>query len=294
MQAQRLAPGVHAQVGANEESTPRNRGEIANAGLLIGRRSALVFDTGSSRADGQRYLAALRALTAKPVTAVVLSHADPAFIFGAAAFQDAGIPIWASSGTAVLMAERCEHCLQRAVATLGAGHMRGTRLVVPDMQLAADLPLDLGESVVDILHFRAASAPDDLAAFDRKSGILFAGGLVLAHRIPNLRDADLEAWLAALARLERMPITRIVPGQGAIGGPELIGAMRDYLQDLDRVVRAHYARGDSLIETMADCALPAYADWQGYELRHAQNVSYRYRQLETAELRAGEPDSRRD
>lgn len=286
--ATRLSPGVHVQLGDNGEISRENHGELANRGLLIGTRSLLVIDTGGSRRSGEAQLAALRALSAKPITATVLTHASPDVIFGAAAFQDARVPIWASTGTAALMKARCQHCLQQSIAALGAAWMRGTRVVEPDMQIAADLVIDLGERVVDLMHFAAASTPGDIAVFDRSSGTLFAGALVLDQRIPNLRDADLDGWLSALQRLDRAPVRTVVPGYGAVGGSELIGRMQAYLQALDLAVREHYAHGDSLIETMQHSELPEFSQWQGYDTRHVQNLLYRYRQLETADLRATE------
>lgn len=287
--AARLGAGVYVQLGDNGEISRDNGGEIANRGLLIGRRSVLVIDTGGSRRAGQNQLTALRTLSAKPVTAAVLTHAGPDFIFGAAAFQDAGVPIWSSVGTAALMQARCSRCLQQSIATLGAGWMRGTRVVEPDMQVAADLVIDLGDRVVDLMHFAAAGSPGDLAVFDRNSGTLFAGGLIMDRRIPNLRDADLDGWLFALERLDRAPVAQVVPGYGAVGSSTLIRRMQAYLQALDQAVRLHYERGDSLIETMQHCELPEFSAWQGYSTRHAQNVLYRYRQLETADLHAPDP-----
>jgi glyoxylase-like metal-dependent hydrolase (beta-lactamase superfamily II) len=138
--------------------------------------------------------------------------------------------------------------------------------------------------VVEILHLGWASTPGDLVVFDRDSGTLFAGGLVVADRVPNLRDADIDGWMAALDRLRQMPVRHIVPGFGAPGGAELIDDTRRYLSELKRVTEEAYARGDGLLDALQNAQLGDYANRILYNKLHPQNVQRLYLKLEQAEF----------
>ncbi|GAC1624272.1 MAG: hypothetical protein NVS9B10_10120 [Nevskia sp.] len=280
-----IAPSVYARLGDNTEIAPDNLGRVANTGFIIGTRGVVAVDTGVSFRAGQDLLAAIAGLSTKPVQLAVLTHATQEFIFGARAFQQRGIAVLAQRDTARLMQQRCEHCLTELRRTLGDAAMENTQVPAPERLIEHSATIDAGARKIDLLHYGWASTPGDLAVFDRASGTLFAGGLVLAQRIPNLRDARLQGWIAALQALRKLPLKHLVPGFGPVGGREQIDRMLDYLRQLDAAVRAHYAAGDSLIETMRAVALPAFRDWQGYETRQPQNVLYVYRRLEDADFR---------
>lgn len=280
-----VAPSVYVEPGDNGDITADNRGRVANAGFIVGARGVLVIDSGVSFAAGTELLAAIAKLTPKPVELAVLTHASQEFIFGAKAFQQQGIPVLMHRDAAALMRERCGHCLNNLRQMLGEQAMQGSAVITPDRLLDGATVIDLGAREVEVLHLGWASSPGDLALFDRRSGTLFAGGLVLAGRIPTLRDAQLDGWISALKALQKLPVRRLVPGFGPVGTRAEIDRMLDYLQQLDATVRMHYRGGDSLLEAMRNIVLPPFRDWHGYGVTHPQNVLYVYRRLEDAEFR---------
>lgn len=282
-----LSPGVYHYDGAALSASAPG-GEAGNVGLLVGRDAALLIDSGASHRQGREVLAALRRVTDRPVKLALLSHAGPEFLFGASALQEAGIAVSATRATAELIAQRCASCLERARVSQGEAAMAGSRVPVPDRlgEGAAEgsFTVDLGGRQVTVLDLGWASLPGELAVFDPASGTLFAGGVVLAGHLPTLRDADLGSWGAALDRLAALPVRRIVPGRGPVGGPEVIARLRAYLLEVTAEVRRRYAAGLSLAATTAAADLPAYAAWDGYPELHRQNVHHLYLALEREEL----------
>ena len=117
-------------------------------------------------------------------------------------------------------------------------------------------------------------------------GGLFAGGLLSAQRVPELRDGKLDAWVDTLDRMTRIPATAIVPGHGPLATPAALTSLRDYLRALDAKVRALYAENRSLLEALDAADLPAYRDWAMYPILHRKNVQQRYLELEVQELEA--------
>jgi len=280
-----LAPGIIVDLGSHDAITPANRGEIANSGLVIGARAALAIDSGVSHAHGERLHQAWKAATDRPIEALLITQPIQEFLFGAGAFREHGVKVMAHPAAARLMQQRCENCLTHLRELLPGGLMKGTTLIAPDQAVALDREIDLGGRSLLLIDASAATTPGTLAVFDRASGTLFAGGLIVSQRIPSLRDARIDAWIAALDALRTLPLKRIVPGFGPLGDVRQIDDMQRYLRAIDIAVRAEYQRGASLLEASAAVSLPAFADWQQYALLHPQNVQYLYRQLEDAEFR---------
>ncbi len=281
-----VAPGVYALIGDIGDITPQNRGVIGNAEFVVGDSGVLVIDTGVSFRYGQQVRAAIARVTPLPVQLVVLTTPIQEFHFGAAAFQDRGIPVLAHRKAAALIAERCATCLMRLRATLGEEEMAGSRVIVPDRLIDDSASMTIAGRVIDLLYFGWASAPGDLAVFDRASGVLFAGGLISVDRIPRLRDGNLKGWIAALEQLERIPARIIVPGHGPIATREQAARTMAYLRALKARVDALYRQGVGLSKVVAAADLPEFRSWSLYDTMHAENVQHWYLQLEKDDLRS--------
>lgn len=289
LEPRRVAAGVYAFVADTGAITAQNRGFVGNSGFVVGATGVVVIDTGSSYRHGRRMLAAIAQVTDKPVELVILTHAVQEFLFGNAAFAEAGVPILAHEETANLMQARCARCLEDLQPLLGE-ELAGTRLVLPQVRISAGTRIEAGGRRLELLHFGWASTPGDLAVLDRDTGVLFAGGLVAVDRIPGIRDSDFEGWLAALERVAALPVNVVVPGHGPVSGADAIGATAGYLHALDRSLRALYADGASLMDAVEAAALPAYRDWSMYPATHRRNALHRYLQLEIEDL-GGDPRS---
>lgn len=284
-----VADGVYVFVGDGTEASAANRGFAGNSGFVVGASGVVVVDTGTSHRHGRRMLDAIARVTGKPVQLVINTHAAQEFIFGDGAFAERGIPILAHKETIDLMRARCSRCLERLLPQLGE-ELAGTRLVLPQREFVAGKKIDAGGRKLELLYFGWAATPGDIAVLDRASGTLFAGGLVSAGRIPEIRDSDFEGWLHALEQLQGLSLAHVIPGFGPPSPAGVIAATGGYLRDLDARMQALYARSTSLLESVENAGLPAYEGWQLYSTLHRQNAQHRYLQLETRDL-GGDPRS---
>jgi glyoxylase-like metal-dependent hydrolase (beta-lactamase superfamily II) len=279
-----MGHGVYAFVGANAEASPANNGFVGNSGFIVGATGVVVIDTGASYAHGKAMLAAIEQITRKPVEVVILTHAVQDFVFGAAAFAERGIPMLAHRKTLDLMRARCEHCLENLRKVLGEDAMARTRLVLPQQVLERGSTSPIAGRSIDLIYLDWASTPGDLAVLDRPSGILFAGGIVTAGRVPELRDGDYAGWLKALSTLGQMNITQIVPGYGPPQPRGVFKQMADYLAALDGKIRFLYDSGRGLMQAVDESDLGEYSTWALYPEQHRRNALRRYLQMEIEDL----------
>jgi glyoxylase-like metal-dependent hydrolase (beta-lactamase superfamily II) len=275
-----VAPGVHMLQGAAGEIDPANLGRVGNSGYIVGPRGVLVVDAGTSAAQGEALLAEIARVTSQPVRALVLTHTRQEFLFGARPLQRRGVSVHMQRAAATLMAARCETCLKTLRRVLGDAAMAGTEVPRADVLFdAADLSLDpdLIGRPVRLLSFGLSSGPGHTAVLDEHTGTLFAGGLLDAGRIPDVQDADLAGWRAALQRLRELAargrLRTIVPGHGPASPPTLVDTVARYLDALDARTRELMVGGAALSEVGDACELPEFAGWDQYDTIHRRNAS---------------------
>ena len=201
---------------------------------------------------------------------------------GSAAFAERGIPVIAHEASARLVTARCETCLKNLERILGEDVMRDTKVLAPPKTLTATDTRELGGRKLQLWHGGWAATPGDLAVIDLASGVAFSGALVSAQRVPELRDANIAGWRAALTAFEALPIKKLVPGYGPVGKLGAIAKQRRYFDALERQATELLNDGSSLLEASQRADLPAYAGWDFYAKAHPRNLQQTYLRLEAA------------
>ncbi len=276
-----IAPGVFVLPGVHEDASPTNGNAIANVGFVVGGASVAVVDPGGSFAHGQRLRRAVEAATPLPIRHLVLTHAHPDHVMGAAAFADLRPEVVGHARLPEALAQRRDgylRMLEREMgpAAAGSGALPPTRLVEDR------LDLDLGGGrVLAVAAHGPAHTDADLSLFDSASSTLWLSDLLFVERIPSL-DGSLAGWLRELAALRERPAARAVPGHGppAVPWPAAASALTGYLEKLRESTRAAIASGLGIGEAPARVAAAEAARWRLAESYHGRNVSTAYRELE--------------
>ena len=278
---QQIAPGVYAHQGAVAEADTINQGDIANLGVVIGERGVAVIDAGGAVAVGRRFLAAIRAITDKPILYVVNTHEHPDHVFGDAAFTDSGAVFVGHKNLPRAIAQRMPFYLKRFRTILGDSALDEVRTVAPSVLVEDALTLDLGGRQLQLKAWPPGHTDCDLTIYDSQSRILFAGDLLFSGHLPIV-DGSIKGWAAELDALAALPATQVVPGHGPVTEPwpAALDDERRYFATLTRDIKAAISRGDDMRRTAEQAGATERSKWRLFDVYNARNATAAYAEYE--------------
>jgi len=246
LQPRKVADGVYTLIGATENFSRENGGNIVNTGFIVGADGVIVIDTGPSKAYGDQQRAAIARLTAKPVVQVLLTHSHPDHVFGNQAYP--GVPVASLPATAASLTQSGDALLGNLYRLVGDA-MRDTEVRLPNA-VAADGAISVAGRKLRLIAARGHTDAD-LMVFDEATRTLFAGDLVFFDRTPTTPNADIPAWLATLDAIDALPFAALVPGHGPLLRDHAgIAQTRDYLRWLRDSLQGAARRGLDMPEVL--------------------------------------------
>lgn len=210
----------------------------SNATAFFGKGAVVVVDPFVAPRQAAALGARIAERTPDPVTHVVLTHHHTDHALGASFFAALGADVIAHEEAARRMA--VEHgaliAARRREPSLG-GLFDGAEPYAPTRLVRDSLAFEAGGIRFDVFHPGHAHTPGDLCVYAPGLGVFVSGDLVSNGYHPNLEDADMAGWRAALVRLRGIPFWTLVPGHGAAGGREAVEDQIAYFDAAGRTVK---------------------------------------------------------
>ncbi len=283
--ARALAPGVWVVEGANADFSPANGCNIINTGFIATGQGVLVINTGPSKRYGEQLRALIAKTTNEPVVQVIHLNLHPDYFLGNQAFAD--VPRLATDATRAGMAREAK-AYEDNLYRLCGDWMRGTEALLPTGTAALG-PLRLGGREMELREYRGHT-DSDLVLVDKASGVVFAGGLVFAQRVPTTPHAQIGPWLQSLQALVSLPLKTLVPSHGPVrADASAVAETQRYLQWLDKRFRTLAEQGAEMNEVLRAEAPAEFRGWAAFGTEYTRNVAHLYPRYEQAVLKAAKP-----
>lgn len=271
--AEEVSDGIYAYV------QPDGSWWINNTGFLVGRRGVVSIDACSTRRRTEAYLGAIRAVTDRPVTTLVNTHHHGDHTFGNYLF----------SGATIVGHEKVREALfawglPRDAPVWTPVDWGDVELAPPFLTYTDRVALYVDDLRCDVVHVATpAHTTNDSYVWVPDHRLLFSGDLLFNGGTPFFVQGSVAGAIIALDRLRGLGAHTIVPGHGAVCGPEVIDRVEGYVRWVQNLATRGIDAGLSPLELARQCDPGEYADWLDSE-RLVGNLHRAY-----AEARGLEP-----
>jgi hypothetical protein len=194
-----------------------------------------------------------------------------------------------------------EALVEQGVTKISTSMRIRERLLAASSRLAARIEGIAEETEIGDVKRSIRFIPLD-AARDKGAGavflpsdkVLFGGPLVYNGTRTRLAGHDVSLWIAALARLEELNPTKVVPGFGTWEGTETVTRLRRLLKELRDQVSHGIAAGYSLEQIQPRVRLPVgLLFWSTHTRPRPEDIAHVYRELTVPSAPFGQVDPRR-
>lgn len=233
---------VYALLGDIDVPNSQNGGYINNNLVVIGDSGVVLVDAGSHKSVAEHILKALRKITDKPVTHILITHHHGDHHLGAIAYP----------GAQVIASEYCAKQIEDYGPSMvvGMARMVGTKLdttkvVIPQVRIPAKTSKDmvLNGIKLTLITTDTAHTDGDMAVYFPDDGVLAAGDILVHGVNPNFADGNLKKWIGVVDDLRKLPTKVIMPGHGALMTPADVTEFQALITDFYRTVEQIYKSG---------------------------------------------------
>jgi len=263
---QQVDPGIHAYV------QPDGSWGLSNAGVVAGSRYAVVIDTLFTEARNRAFRASVDGIVDVPITTVLNTHHHGDHTWGNSFYPQATI----------IGHERCREetlstglGVQSFFPTADFGHID----LVPAFVTFTDrLDIYVDDLKLELHYVGPAHTTNDVVVWIPERRLMFTGDIAFNGGTPFFIQGSLAGHIAACERVKEFGAERIVPGHGAVCGPEALDGMLDYLRFVQHVAEDGYAVGIPPIEAARRTDLGEFAELAERE-RLVANLHRAYSEL---------------
>jgi cyclase len=252
---------------------------VSNAGLIVGDESCIVIDALFAPSMTRAFRDEIRRVTDKPVRLLINTHHHVDHTMGNPLFPEATILSHVNSrseqqrvGTGVL------EWLRPSIPEL-VEEARALPQRLPDLTYEGELPLSFEDRAIQLLHLGPAHTIGDTMILLPDDRLLFAGDVAFFYVAPLGLEGHIGNWLNVCDAVDAMPVDRIVPGHGPIGGKPELRETREYLSLLHAQARAAFDAGQDTRAAAASIDLGTYTAWPESKDRLPLNLHRLYQEF---------------
>ncbi len=278
LEPKQIAKDTYVFEGANDDFSKSNGCNIINTGFIITSEGVVVINTGVSKLYGEQQRQAIAKVTNKKIKLVLNLNLHPDYFLGNQAYAD--VPIAALPASIQGMKEEGASYTDNLYRICG-DWMAATESK-PATQVIQPGAVNISDSnhQLELIKLNGHTAAD-LVLWDKTTGVVFAGGVVFADRVPTTPHANITEWLKSLETVSKWntskQIKALVPSHGPYSkGLEGIEQTKEYLTWLDQSFKNAALQGMDISEVLR---LPVPYKFRGFAAlkpEYLRNVTHLY------------------
>ncbi|MEV6501965.1 MBL fold metallo-hydrolase [Streptomyces prunicolor] len=245
---------------------------VPNIGVIGGRDAVLVVETGLGPRNAEKVLEFATEYARGRRLYLTTTHFHPEHAFGAQVFAGGATFLVNRAQAEDLKVKGAGYLdMFRGLGEPVARQLEGVVLPEPDLVYDEAYDLELGGRTVQLRATGRAHSRGDQVVRVPDADVLFTGDLVEAEQFaifpwfpPYDTDVSGTHWLAVMERLAGEGARVVVPGHGAVGGPELLADVRDYLRllrDETWVRRDSAMSEETIVEEVRALMIERHPEW---------------------------------
>jgi cyclase len=233
---------------------------LNNTGFIAGRDSLIAIDTCFTERRSRAFRDAIRSVSGLPVRTLVNTHHHGDHTHGNYVFRDEALIV----GHELCRKEVIESGLGTKALFPGVDWGE-IELAPPTMTFENRMALYSDELRVELIYVGPAHTTNDILVWLPQRRVVFTGDIIFNRGTPFALMGSISGWLEALERLRSLGAERIVPGHGAVCGPEVIDQVGAYLSFVQEVASKGYEAGLSPLEAARKTDVGPFAELLDHE-----------------------------
>ena len=277
LQPKEVSSDVFCFFGLAEVMDKRNNGNMSNSCFVNMGTSYLVIDSGPTFQYAAQAYEKMKKIKNLPLSYVVNTHVHDDHWLGNGFYKAQGAKIIGPATFKELPKEEMTRMQRR----ISAEAFQGTTQEYPTIFVKdkKKLRINAKEVIIQSVNHKAHTT-NDLFVYIPSKRVVFAGDLVFNERLPSLRDGDINGWIEALEKLQKMDVDYIIGGHGDVVGKNGVDFTYNYLTQLRDAVKKRLDEGEDIGDVVNEVVMPEYKNTPFYDSIHRQNVQSVYRTLE--------------
>lgn len=274
---------VYAYIGPLDNRTTENLGLNNNIGLVVTKVGAVLIDSGAGDASAKALEKAAKAITKKPIVAVINTGSQDHRWLGNHYFAERGADIYAMQLT-VTTQQSMGAGLVDKLSEVSDAFLAEQPLAVAKAPFEGELTqLTIGDTEFELNYYGDAHFPGDIVIWLPKQEVLFSGDMIYVDRMLGVHPfTNVKSWQKAFHQAESLPAKYIVPGHGQVADWDL--ARQDTGNYLDKLVSVMAEAAEEMqgvgkvVKDNADW--PEFKHLEHYDSWHKRILSRTFLQFE--------------
>jgi len=277
----KVAEGIYCSIGDLNPPTKANKGNVNNTCWIDLGDGLVIVDPGPSYEFAKEFAELATKRTGKPIKAAVVTNYHDDRLYGASYYAAHHIPVIAHQSI-VQDIKKNPGKFERLKHILTPQEFAKTKLVTPDTLFDKEYTLKGSKRTVKFLKLSPVSEEhSDIVVWVPDVKFLFAGNIVFNDRALNYtKNSNMKGWIEALHKIAAMKPAIVLGGHGGTMGPDAYKTTLEYLQSLQKQVKAAYDNDVDMSELMKHVDLSKFKHLKHAEQLGRHNTNDYYEQLD--------------